>query len=598
MRFCPRCGTRFAAGEPRCPRDGSATQELPGETPSDPLVGTIVDGRYRIERKIGEGGMGVVYRAVHTALGKKLALKVLRGEMAQDVAVVQRFVNEARAASAIGHENIIDIFDFGRLADGSAYFVMEYLEGEPLTAFVRRGGSVPVRDVVHVLRQIASALAAAHARGIVHRDLKPDNIFLVKREGRPLFVKVLDFGIAKVGGASSKLTKTGMVFGTPHYMSPEQAAGQAVDHRADIYSLGVIMYEMLVGRVPFDADSVMGILTKHMFEPPVPPSQALGAGGARLGALEDITLRALQKKPEHRYSTMGELLDALDRVAPGGNVFEDTRGAVAPPDRLADVLEPPSRTEMRLSGPVSPGAVGVETHVPEPAARRRLPVRTGVGAAAAVVLLGVGLTGAYVFVTSGRTPQAREVRIANGASSGVSALLVQGTSGGGRPGGASVTSVGVSTSGARVGDARSVGATVADSGPSGPTAVEPPSHEVGPAGASGEDAGADSAAVAQVVRLESSPDGAEVYLAGAFLGNTPIDVPRPTSGERVVELRLVGHQAQTVLLSGQSPAKMTVKLLRASPGATAPHGGRPSGARGQGDLFTQPLGILDPWQSR
>src|SRR5690606_27524929 len=252
---------------------------------------------YRIEQKIGEGGMGMVYMATHTTLQKRLALKVLRGDSSRDADVVQRFMQEAQAATSIGHPNIIDISDFGRLPDGSVYFVMEYLDGTSLSEMIKRGGSVPTKEALHIVRQIASALEAAHARGIVHRDLKPDNIFIIRQGNDHRFVKVLDFGVAKVGGAASKLTKTGMVFGTPHYMSPEQAAGQSVDQRTDISALGAIMYEMFTGKVPFDADTFMGILSKRMFE--VPPRPTDIAGGS-LGPLETVILRALEKNPDQR----------------------------------------------------------------------------------------------------------------------------------------------------------------------------------------------------------------------------------------------------------------------------------------------------------
>lgn len=347
MRFCPRCGTRYGDEFNVCTEDGTKLQEMPPEPAADPFVGTVVDNRYRIEKLIGEGGMGLVYQVTHVAIGKRLAMKVLRGEMARDKEVVQRFIQEAQSASSIGHENIIGISDFGRLPDDSVYFVMEFLDGESLTAVIGRGGSIPVSEAIHIIRQIASALGAAHARGIVHRDLKPDNIYLVKRgDGSTNFVKVLDFGIAKVGGAASKLTKAGMVFGTPHYMSPEQAAGQTVDHRTDIYALGVIMYEMFVGRVPFDADTFMGILTKHMFEPPTPISQAT-PGGSRLGALEDITMKALEKKPESRYQSMAELIGDLERMHTGAQSV--VKIGMTRSDSLADALEPMSRTEYRLS---------------------------------------------------------------------------------------------------------------------------------------------------------------------------------------------------------------------------------------------------------
>ncbi|MBW2464204.1 MAG: serine/threonine protein kinase, partial [Deltaproteobacteria bacterium] len=261
MRYCPTCGARFSEEVGFCPTDGSPTAERKDVVEEqDPLLGRVIDGRYRIEKQIGEGGMGVVYLATHTVLGKKLALKILRGEMARDEETVKRFMQEAQAATSIGQQNIIDISDFGQLPDGTTYFVMEHLDGMPLTQLIRDGGSLPMADAIRIVRQIAAALGAAHQVGVVHRDLKPDNVFLIKRGGDPYFVKVLDFGIAKVGGASSKLTKTGMVFGTPHYMAPEQAAGQAVDRRTDVYALGVMMYEMFTGKVPFDADTFMAIL--------------------------------------------------------------------------------------------------------------------------------------------------------------------------------------------------------------------------------------------------------------------------------------------------------------------------------------------------
>ena len=345
MRICPQCGTRFQEALQFCPNDGAQTYEAQEsqESPTDPLLGRVIDGRYRIEKQIGEGGMGVVYMATHTVLQKKLALKVLRGDSSKDADVVQRFMQEAQAATSIGHQNIIDISDFGRLPDGAVYFVMEYLDGLSLADMIKRGGSIPMADAVHIIRQIASALDAAHARGIVHRDLKPDNIIVIHQGDDPLFVKVLDFGVAKVGGGASKLTKTGMVFGTPHYMSPEQAAGHSVDARTDIYALGVIMYEMFTGKVPFDADTFMGILSKHMFEPPASPSEVKGAS---LGALESVTLRALEKNPDQRYLSMQELIADLDTVAAGGSVAVGGRPGVSPPGNLADALEPPSHLEV------------------------------------------------------------------------------------------------------------------------------------------------------------------------------------------------------------------------------------------------------------
>jgi len=541
MRICSQCGTRFTEPVAFCPHDGTPTQEAPEEAPKDPYIGRVIDGRYRVESVLGEGGMGVVYTITHAVLGKRMALKVLRGDMARDTEVVQRFIQEAQSATQIGHPNIVDISDFGKMPDHSAYFVMEYLDGDSLTKVIARGGSIPTQTALHVVRQIASALEAAHERGIVHRDLKPDNIYLVKQGSDDTFVKVLDFGIAKVGGASSKLTKTGMIFGTPHYMSPEQAAGQSVDRRTDVYALGVIMYEMYAGRVPFDGDTFMGILSKHMFQDPMPPSQVKGAG---LGAIEDVILKALSKKVESRYQTMAELIADLDRIQAGGSVSIG-RGGIQPPGNLADVLEPPSRTEMRLG---RAAAVTASDDVALPT-RSRAPLV--IGGLVVLGLLAVGVGGA-VFVGMGGAAQIP------GLSSTGTPATGTGTPATGT--GAPATGTGAPATGT---GAPATGSGAPATGTGAPaTGTGAPATGTGAAGA-GLELPAASAPVARGA-LEPEPTGADVLLGGALLGQTPARVPRPTEGEREVVVRLRGYQDLRVMVLPTSDSTLAVRLERAA----------------------------------
>jgi eukaryotic-like serine/threonine-protein kinase len=341
----------------------------------DPLIGQVLDGRYKIEKVLGEGGMGIVYKAVHTALGKPLAIKVLRPEVSKNEEIVMRFKQEAQSASQIGNPHIIDISDFGTLADGSTYFAMEFLTGRSLTAALAEKQFTTERTV-HVVRQIADALGAAHEIGIVHRDMKPDNVQLLDRGGAKDFVKVLDFGIAKVGGSTSKLTQAGQVFGTPHYMSPEQCAGTNVDHRTDIYAVGVILYEMATGKVPFDADNLMGILTKHLYETPIAPHE-LAPPVDVAPAMEAIILKCLQKKPEQRYQSMAELSADLEAVArgltPRAVIDKVERAAASGPQTLTGV-------EARVS--LATGPIEIR--------KSRTPMFAAAGLAA-VVLLGAGV---------------------------------------------------------------------------------------------------------------------------------------------------------------------------------------------------------------
>ncbi|MCC6522172.1 MAG: protein kinase [Polyangiaceae bacterium] len=289
------------------------------EPDADPYIGMMFGERYLVDKVLGEGGMGRVYLAHHKIIDKRVAIKVLHAELAKDKEAVGRFMREARAASSIGNPHIVDILDFGELDDGSTYFVMEFLAGLSLGQLMESRGKLPVDLILDIAIQLCDGLAGAHAREIVHRDLKPDNITLVTHGAQKNFCKILDFGIAKVssGTSATKLTMAGAVFGTPHYMSPEQAAGAAVDHRTDIYSLGVMMYEMVSGETPFNADNFMGILTQHMYKAPV-PLRALVTCPDTPPGLEAVILKCLSKKPDGRYQTMEELAEDLQTLKAGG----------------------------------------------------------------------------------------------------------------------------------------------------------------------------------------------------------------------------------------------------------------------------------------
>jgi len=269
-------------------------------------------GNYKITAKLGEGGMGVVYLAEHPVIGKKVALKAIHPELSRNSEVVSRFMTEAKAVNQIGHDHIVDIADFGTTPDGDFYFIMEYLQGESLAERLKRERFLPEERALGIAAQVADALGASHRQHIIHRDLKPENIFLIQRGGSDEFVKILDFGLAKLiqeDDRSLHKTRTGSVMGTPYYMSPEQCEGRdLIDNRSDIYALGVIIFELLTGKVPFGGEGYGEIIVKHVTHPP--PSMRRINPGLSLAA-EQIVYRALSKNRDDRFSSMEELRLAL-----------------------------------------------------------------------------------------------------------------------------------------------------------------------------------------------------------------------------------------------------------------------------------------------
>ena len=346
--YCPSCGADARESSRFCPACGAT---LLRAADADEYVGKTIALKYRVEALIGEGGMGKVYRARQLALDKVVVLKVLRQTLLSDERTVARFQREAKAASRLNHPNSISVLDFGQADDGALFIAMEYVAGQDLHQILSREWPLGEARVVRLAAQILSALSDAHGAGVIHRDLKPENIMVEQRRNEGDFVKVLDFGIAKITDSTDDgpaLTRAGFVCGTPEYMSPEQARGAPLDHRSDLYAVGVILYQLMTGLLPFESDSAVGFATKHLTEEPPPPTRR--RPDARISpGMERLILRALSKSPDDRpanaESFKAELL-AVDK---------ERRRAEAAPRRAqaSAVLAPLPRKS--TGGPLNDG---------------------------------------------------------------------------------------------------------------------------------------------------------------------------------------------------------------------------------------------------
>ncbi len=305
MLHCPTCGRHYSPGVRVCPEDNSPLQAdstVAGEMPADSLIGHTLDDKYRLEERLGIGGMGTVYRARHLLIDRPVAVKVLNPRFVEDEAAQTRFRREARAAGRLQHPNAVTVTDFGQTADGYVYIVMELLLGRTLRDVLAKEAPLDPARAVSIMLQVSAAVSAAHEAGIIHRDLKPANIFIVQNSDVPAVVKVLDFGIAKLAADTldeddPTLTVVGVMIGTPRYMSPEQCNGVELTPAADVYSLGVILYEMLTGMVPFSGTTPLSIAMKHASDLPRPPREIVAS--IPIG-LEQVVLQALEKLPEDR----------------------------------------------------------------------------------------------------------------------------------------------------------------------------------------------------------------------------------------------------------------------------------------------------------
>ena len=375
--FCGKCGTRLVHDSPETPA-------------SDPLIGTFVGDRFLVHDKLGEGGMGVVYRAEQTAIKREVALKVLHSNLTQDESLFARFQNEAAACSRLNHPNTITIYDFGKTSQSSLYIAMEFIRGISLDDEIQNKGAMDVARACHIAIQVCGSLEDAHNNSIIHRDLKPENVMLCERAGETDVVKVLDFGIAKIMEDESQdqrkaLTKTGMVFGTPQYMSPEQIRGEKVDNRTDIYSLGVMLYQMLTGALPFTAETPMGLLTKHLMDTP-PPLEPHGVPAPVAAAV----MASLEKEASARPQSMRDF----------GRMLSDAAGIAR--GTVQQVAAGPSATTVPQTAVVAPTSKkrpdSSAASAPE---KKPFPVIFAV--IAAVVLAGGGATAWYFTAGPGGT---------------------------------------------------------------------------------------------------------------------------------------------------------------------------------------------------
>ena len=485
----------------------------------DPLIGVTI-GNYEVRYKIGVGGMGAVYMAEHPLIGKKVALKVLHSEFSSNEDVVTRFFHEAKAVNDIQHPNIVDILDYGVIPSqgpNTVYFIMEFLDGVSLAQLFRDEAPLAPERALAIALQIADALGASHSKGIVHRDLKPDNIMLIQRGRETDFVKVLDFGIAKLTGEhkGSMRTRTGIVMGTPAYMSPEQCEGRgSVDHRTDVYALGILLYEMLTGQVPFTGEGYGEILVKHLTQPPPAPSTIRGVLPPHV---EAVVLKALEKSPEARYANMEAFMTAL--ADPVGHV--EAHGGISAfiGTALHSVAIPMSGSVMSAPNPLgtltpAPGqlALPVSGAQAEPATGGR---RIAIIATVAALFLALG-AGGYVMMEraggmAGGAASAQDARV---AAEVVVGNANDGAADAGEPGGDGGTSGAGNVAGASRRDG--AGEEPSDAQQEASAAAATPPKEV-------------------AIKIISRPDGAAVFVGDEKKprGKTPLTLHLPKSSDRI-----------------------------------------------------------------
>ncbi|MEZ4286616.1 MAG: protein kinase [Polyangiales bacterium] len=362
-KLCMRCGSEFESNAVFCPHDGARL--VPQSGANDPMIGSTLLDQFLIEAAIGTGGMGTVYRATQTSVGREVAIKVLRPELVENEDAVRRFQREARLATSLDHPNLVRVLLSGQLPDGRIYIVMELLVGRSLDEVLEAEPVLDLGRVVNIVMKLCAGIDAVHAEGIVHRDIKPENIFLVKRKNDPDFVKVVDFGIARMlESGQSTLTQSGRVFGTASYISPEGAAGEPTDFRSDVYSIAVLAYQLLTGVLPFDAPNPGAVLMQHVHNAP-PDLRSVGEGQRVPPELAAVVMRSLSKNPDARHQSVAEFVESWADAAAQAGLVQDGRALLlgtmwsdeltSPGTSISSLLgNDPIRARTRISDPPPP----------------------------------------------------------------------------------------------------------------------------------------------------------------------------------------------------------------------------------------------------
>jgi serine/threonine protein kinase len=390
LKICPQCGTEYELDQRFCPKDGST---LKSQNAAGDLVGSIIADRYHVLKKLGEGGMGTVYLAEHVKMGRKSAVKVMNPGMVNDADAISRFNREAANASRINHPNVAAVYDFGETSEGLIYLAMEFVEGPALTNVIKEQGALDPLRAADLTRQAADALAVAHDMGIVHRDLKPDNIMVAKNRDGSDCAKVVDFGIAKAANnEAQKVTKTGLVVGTPEYMSPEQLAGDKMDGRSDIYSLALVAFNMMTGKLPFPAETVQESMIMRLTDKPRQLAE-MKPDVPWSGEVQAVLDKALERDAAERYQSASDfgrqLFKAVQNMS--GEATKAFTAVMAPPPAGGRKKTPPRSipgTRVSTATPVSAPAIDPPTRVSTPQASR-MPIMAVVGFLL-VAVVGVG----------------------------------------------------------------------------------------------------------------------------------------------------------------------------------------------------------------